>query len=705
MSDDILFKIGFESHQDAKKSLEDLAKSVDKLQETLKKLRINDKRSFDEVLDSQRKLQREQDKQRKDAETAAKRAQQEAEKAEKERQRFIEKTAKEQAKIQRQQEQEAKRAAAEEKRISLERREMARLEAFEWAASYEEQISASKRARDEISRHKMSLLERGNDVAEGLGRLARGVVLLGLAEGDSMQKVVQNLAIVQSAFDLVLGGGKVLKGLYGAYQSLQAIKALNVLATAAEAKAADIATNASIRTTEALLAELMTTRELARMKGVLAAANLSVAGTAAASAAGSAVSGAAGSAAGAAAGAAATGLIASAKGMAVAFVGQLKLLGGVVAGFLTLPVLGLAAAGTAVIMAPFLLRLRAEKAAAEEAVKKTEAMQSALALKRREAEVKAGGQVQIQGLRDQLGDAEFERNVERAPTAIEQLAIIQEERLNLEQIMLGAKAVADDRAMVIGEDGSMSMGADPTGENRRAVEELEAATARYTDVLGMEQQAIKQVNEEHKRSVMEQIKGVEDVMRARQAERKEIESSFQSAKERFGMMNAADQAAALQALERARTMKAGSIDEDTVSKLQQVGTDEASRLVRQNALARADTAGFDQRAGGETFSRMAAIDKEQTASQAELARLSGQSQTDIARRSNGPQVEIVDRTQIDVQMNMQEQQLFDRIFGMVQDANTQMIRRVEAKINAQTQQQLEADQKTYQEAVQKSRSE
>jgi hypothetical protein len=702
MSDDILFKIGFESHQDAKKSLEDLAKSVDKLQETLKKLRINDKRSFDEALDSQRKFAQEQKRQEREAATAAKRAQQEAEKADKERQRLLEKTAKEQAKLQRQQEQEAKRAAAEEKRISLERREMARLEAFEWAASYEEQISASKRARDEISRHKTSLLERGNDVAEGLGRLARGVVLLGLAEGESMQKVVQNLAIVQSAFDLVLGGGKVLKGLYGAYQSLQAIKALNVLATAAEAKAADIATNASIRTTEALLAELMTTRELARMKGVLAAANLSVAGTAAASAAGSAVSGAAGSAAGAAAGAAAGGLIANAKAMAVAFVAQLKALASTVAGFLTAPVLGLAAAGTAVIMAPFLLRLRAEKAAAEEAVKKTEAMQAELALKRREAEIKAGAQVQIQGLRNQLGDAEFERNVERAATPVDRLAIIQDERLKREQAFQNAKFEAE-RFMTEMKDGSLTMGSDPSGGGVRAVEALEAATARYNDTLGREKDAIKEVNEEHKRSVMEQIKGVEDVMRARQAERKEIESSFQSAKERFGMMNAADQAAALQALERARTMKAGTMDADMVSKLEQVGTDEATRLVRENRLASAGDR-FDKIAGGETFSRMAALDKEQTASQAEVARLTGVSQTTVESRTKGPTIDVKSFPEIQVNMDMQEQQLFEKIFGMVQDANTQMIRRVEAKINAQAQKQIEDEQTQTRKVVEQSRS-
>jgi hypothetical protein len=88
---------------------------------------------------------------------------------------------------------------------------------------------------------------------------------------------------------------------------------------------------------------------------------------------------------------------------------------------------------------------------------------------------------------------------------------------------------------------------------------------------------------------------------------------------------------------------------------------------------------------------MAAIDKEQTGSAAELARLSGQNQTDIERRSKGTQIDIVDRTQIDVKMNMQEQQLFERIFGMVQDANAQMMRRVEAEINAQTKQQIQDD--------------
>jgi hypothetical protein len=257
-----------------------------------------------------------------------------------------------------------------------------------------------------------------------------------------------------------------------------------------------------------------------------------------------------------------------------------------------------------------------------------------------------------------------------------------------------------DQFIATGKDGKSRWAGDPVG-GARAVEELRKATERYNGVLDMESSKLKEINQEQRRSVMEQIKGIEDVMRARQQERKEIEASFMSAKERFGMMNAADQASALAALERARTMQAGSIDEDTMSKLQQVGTDESQRLIRANALARADAAGFTQRAGGDTASRIAAIDAEQATDVGELSRLSGQRDTDLASRARGPQVEIVDRTQIDVQMKIQEDQLFNRIFGMVTDANLQLMQRLEARINAEASKQAEEETAIMKESFQR----
>jgi hypothetical protein len=689
MSDDILFKIGFESHQEAKGSLEELAKAVESLQAKLKSLGLTEKNTFAVAIDAAKTLNSERAKAQREAEAAAKKAVREAEKEAKAKEALDKKTAKDQADIAKKIEADRRRSEAEQKRQAVEQREQARLTAFEWAASYEEQMLASDKARQAINANYRSMFERANDVAEGIGRLARGVVLLGLAEGESMQKVVQNLALVQSAFDLVLGAGKVLKGIYGAYQALNAIKGLTVIATAAEAKATDIANSSSVRYTEAMLAEIMTTRELARMKGVLTAANAGVAASSVAAAGASGAAGAAGGAASsAAAGAAAGGLIASAKTMAVAFVGYIKSLAGSLVAGVTAVSLGVAAAATAAILSPFVLKLKAERQQAEDSLKKADAMQQKLDASRRKAAAEADAKAKISDMRNQFGDVELQGRIDLARTPMDQLSIIQDERLRREQAVMDARAKAQD-FLTVNNEGKLDLGADPSGEGARAIEILQKETERYIEILGREQSKVKEVNDEHKKSVMEQIQGVEDVMRAREQERKEIESSFMSAKERFGMMNAADQASALAALERARTMQAGTIDEETMGKLQQVGTDEAQRLVRANALARADAAGFTQRAGGDTASRIAAIDAEQATDVGELSRLSGQRDTDLASRARGPQVEIVDRTQIDVQMRMQEDQLFNRIFGMVTDANSQLMQRLEARINAEMRQSLE----------------
>jgi hypothetical protein len=486
----------------------------------------------------------------------------------------------------------------------------------------------------------------------------------------------------------VLGAGKVLKGIYGAYQALNAIKGLTVIATAAEAKATDIAQNSSVKYTEAMLIEIMTTRELARMKGALAAANTGVANSAVASTATKGAANVASNVAtSAASGAAAGGLIASAKTMALAFVAKLETLGGVIAGFLTLPILGLAAAGTAAILSPFIYKLMQERKAAEDSLKKVEAMQQALAEKRIRAEADARAKSEIGDLRSGFQDVELRNRLEMAPDNFAQADILQQERARLQEQVTAAQMRAD-QFMTEGPGGTMVMGKDSMG-GARAVEELRKATERYNSVLDMELSKQREISQEHRRSVMEQIKGVEEVMRARQQERKEIEASFMSAKERFGMMNAADQASALAALERARTMQAGSIDADTMGKLQQVGTDEAQRLVRANALARADAAGFTQRAGGDTASRIAAIDAEQATNRGELSRLTGLSNAEVSKTPDGPQVSIAYQAKIDVQMKTQEDQLFARIFGMVEDANMKLLGRLEARINAETTKQAD----------------
>jgi hypothetical protein len=373
--------------------------------------------------------------------------------------------------------------------------------------------------------------------------------------------------------------------------------------------------------------------------------------------------------------------------MAVAFVAKLGTLGGVIAGFLTAPVLGLAAAGTAAILSPFIYKLMQERKAAEDSLKKVEAMQQALAEKRIRAEADARAKSEIGDLRSGFQDVELRNRLEMAPDNFAQADILQQERARLQEQVTAAQMRAD-QFMTEGPGGTMVMGKDSMG-GARAVEELRKATERYNSVLDMELSKQREISQEHRRSVMEQIKGVEEVMRARQQERKEIEASFMSAKERFGMMNAADQASALAALERARTMQAGSIDADTMGKLQQVGTDEAQRLVRANALARADAAGFTQRAGGDTASRIAAIDAEQATNRGELSRLTGLSNAEVSKTPDGPQVSIAYQAKIDVQMKTQEDQLFARIFGMVEDANMKLLGRLEARINAETTKQAD----------------
>jgi hypothetical protein len=56
-------------------------------------------------------------------------------------------------------------------------------------------------------------------------------------------------------------------------------------------------------------------------------------------------------------------------------------------------------------------------------------------------------------------------------------------------------------------------------------------------------------------------------------------------------------------------------------------------------------------------------------------------------------------------MKIQEDQLFSRIFGMVTDANSQLMQRLEARINAEMRQSMQQDGKEFADSVAKAKNE
>lgn len=101
------------------------------------------------------------------------------------------------------------------------------------------------------------------EAGEGVMRVARGFVLLTGASGESLQKMVKGLAIVQGAFDLFAGSQKIIDNLAKAEEALAAAQAAQTAVTTTNtvATVANTAAKASLST--ASLAAAAGTRALA----------------------------------------------------------------------------------------------------------------------------------------------------------------------------------------------------------------------------------------------------------------------------------------------------------------------------------------------------------------------------------------------------------------------------------------------------------
>lgn len=107
---------------------------------------------------------------------------------------------------------------------------------------------------DEAAKAQRELAAAYREAGEGVMRVGRAFVLLSGASGESMQKMVQGLALVQGAYDLFAGSQKILDNLAKAEQALAAAQALTTASTVANTGATVANTAATTGLTGATVA-------------------------------------------------------------------------------------------------------------------------------------------------------------------------------------------------------------------------------------------------------------------------------------------------------------------------------------------------------------------------------------------------------------------------------------------------------------------
>jgi hypothetical protein len=612
--------------------------------------------------------------------------------------------------------------AREREKMHKEAQASARAAATPLIDEYAKEERVATDAMNKIGQARGQLLESVLSSGEAVGKLARGAVLLGVAEGEEMEKVMKQLASVQAGIDIASGSIQIIRNIAKGLSAMRAITVATTAAKAAENAQTRIATASSAALKIALDVEALSATNAARAHAMLNAARSNKGG------------GAAGAVGNVASTVAATGARGGVRGIAGRVVGGAASLIGVggmgggsaaaatgtgaaaATGATAIATLGAAAAAAAVGLGMAGkgaydlyqniqrngMRSNAEQGSYADTVggSKWNPFSALIAWSERanlkqEEEQTARMEIMLeQGkmqaehdkkMRDMEVDSLYERNkaamnleLEFATERINQLrdpAAKRAESMSLVDSMRGE--VSARQAAVRGfertdpNSGLVSVDMEQSGA-AQAVAALADAQERLKTVLDQRLTVEQELQDESRKTTVEQIRGIEEVIRARQEEKSALEDSLKSAKERFGELSAIEQAQAIKTLEKARAGQ--QLTRKDLSRLDQLGTDESKSFASQARIKSAEAAGFDRVDIGRN-ERLGITDKDKAINQGldDLAAKSGQSRADLASRAATPKVEIVDSTQLNVMLNVQQDVLFAAITKEIDAVRRDMV--------------------------------
>jgi hypothetical protein len=403
---------------------------------------------------------------------------------------------------------------------------------------------------------------------------------------------------------------------------------------------------------------------------------------------GGAVGGAVASATGSAIGSAAGGVgtAAAGGGIGAAVVAGIKsagaYIGTALGAVITAPV-AIAAAGAVVAGgAAYYVMTKGDRDAAsesEETTKRVEHWSKLFQLEQghlqKLARIREGAEQQRASLARSVSDASFEDRMGLMRTPGEKLSAMdgRVSALTLERNAAAARVSANTEI-------DANTGAPRLNEDgQQMLEELIAAEERLLDAEKTRYALTREIEGEKRKLRMDEIKGIEDIIRSRQKERDELEKGYQTAKERFGALDRVDQKKALGALEKARS--GADLTRTDLDRLRNIGTDESDQFIRDANNKSAEKAGFDVANRGAIDAKQMAIDEANNASIATLAAQPGQSEKEIRENLAKPvKVDLVNYETLNVQLNQEENVLFDKVVAEIQRLRKQQAESLERRI-------------------------
>ena len=762
----------------------------------------------------------------------SKRVQDEQDRANRNRRRLIENTRKLEESEARKAEADAKKADAERDAAIRRRtklienskkyeRQLAAEVADEAIDAYEREGRAAARARQDIQRGRQAIFSSFEQTAEGIGKLSRAAVLLGLAQGEEMEKVIRQLAIVQAGVDLIGGTVKTIRGAAAAFEGLRLVIAGKIAAQRAATAADAMAVQGSVAVQNALNLEALSANRAAAAHVMLAQARAGgrpIAQPIVPGVAGGSQAGAGSVAGGSRGGLVAMGVGAIAGGFGGAMAGgaigerlggeQGQAIGtviGTVAGGIIGPMLAAAimrsqiagraggalsggvggilgraggvaggavmggagsiASGLGIGVGGGAAMVAGTALAAIGGVALT--LKSAVEVFKDARKNGIMGGADVGSFNDRVGgsnwnpaswlmaadlkfqnmaDAEKTRRMENASVILgiekQHLRDLQAIRVNFatqrESIQrqtadanfrdqLGLmRSPQEQLNSVTGRAGGMTAERDLAAQRYREAQEREAATrfeaerrvqrgggsneaisqaeamikaaqgatlesfneleAAEERIISNEQERLqlsRQVAAENRKTTLDQIKGIEDVIRTRQKEIEEIEKSMLTAQARFGRMSEFEQQMARESFKRIKAVGVANANAEDIDAIRGIGTEETEQIVNQFDLAQGNKAGFNDFRGKSNQDIQAKTD-EMKAKAMELENITGQDKNKILENARKPiRVDLVDNVQLEVVLNSNEdrvfQQIVDEIKRLRAERDQERLRRIAEK--------------------------
>lgn len=302
--------------------------------------------------------------------------------------------------------------------------------------------------------------------------------------------------------------------------------------------------------------------------------------------------------------------------------------------------------------------------------------------------IRIDSEKQREAVQQKTADANFSDRLALMRTPQEQLAATegqQETLVTRQQIALRRLQAEEGMRDAVQSAGAISVARAPAGQREsvaaqalqanaeaqqrvnQALSEYEQASNRVVEGQQQQLRLNQQITQEERRSTMERLKGIEDVIRARVKESQEIEKQMTTARARFGQMTELQQELAKQSFERIKRVGAENADRRDIDRIRQIGTDETNRFVAQFDDAAGRRAGFDQTFGQDAARRQRVLDQEATAKAQQLGQETGQDPNKILENAKQPvQVELFDKKTFEIVLNRNDDVLFDAIVSKIE---------------------------------------